>query len=81
MIREYSLLYEAALNAGFQEQSVAKWLRNVQRTGMEAVHGAMETTKDMAENLRKLLEATCGAQSNEGKKLEYYIAALEKQAI
>jgi adenosine deaminase len=58
LIREYSLLYEAALNAGFHEQSVAKWLRNIQRTGMEArfTERWKPTAKDRAETLREQLE-------------------------
>jgi hypothetical protein len=36
LLREYSLLYHAALSAGYPERSVISWLQDVQRTSMDA---------------------------------------------
>lgn len=36
LMREYSLLYNAALSAGYSENSVAQWLEEVRHTGMYA---------------------------------------------
>jgi hypothetical protein len=35
-LREYSLLFSAALSAGYSERSVVKWLEDIQRTSMDA---------------------------------------------
>lgn len=36
LLHEYSLLYEAALTAGYPERVVHTWLENIQKTGMNA---------------------------------------------
>ncbi|HEX2959414.1 MAG TPA: hypothetical protein VHO70_21445, partial [Chitinispirillaceae bacterium] len=36
LLREYTLLYDAALSAGYPENAVVDWLEEIQRTGMDA---------------------------------------------
>ena len=36
LLREYTLLYNAALSAGYSEKAIDKWLEDIQGTGIDA---------------------------------------------
>jgi hypothetical protein len=58
LLREYSLLHEAALSAGYPERVVIEWLERIRRTGLDARFTVawLPTANAMAERLLRELD-------------------------